>query len=253
MVAPQKRAKPTVKDDPISRAVMSVSLTLNSFEAQKVFKNTFKVTGNHIYNIGIMSRIAGNQAAAEEAERQIQELFAKLRGDIQAEHDRLKLLVDAAAIDFTLNYEHPLAVSANIVAPTVNQYLRIIVQLDELMRLCDTLWHGGEFTEAQKVECGYLWQRRVTKLHNVIRNLHDLLRKKGKEKLAGAAEAEDAAKGRDPAPASNSGSPPVTTGEADTSPSPPEVAAQSPESPIETAVATGIETEVQPVAAVASA
>lgn len=183
----------------ISRPVIEREISLKTPCAQRVFNRSYNEVSRNLYSLGVVSRVLASEEVADEVDAIVQQRLKEMEEALQAERERLEALREENGVDQLPTYTEPKAIPAGVSSPTTFQYLSLIQSLDELVVRLDSLWLTDVFTSKQKLRAEYLWQKRMIKLANQLRDLYNrskaAARRQGKEVLEDASgkatEAED--------------------------------------------------------------
>lgn len=176
-----QRAPSQNRGGSVSRAVFRQQVPLGSVQAQKAFNRNFGVVARELFFVGVILRIIGDDKKSKEADELIDRLFTDVEQELTDEAARLDHLLEENGIAALPEYTEVEIVEAEISSPEASRYLKIIKMLDECMHKMDALWLSGVLNNHQKVQGSYLWQRRVIKTGNRIRDLGNRFRNLAKE------------------------------------------------------------------------
>jgi hypothetical protein len=121
--------------------------------------------------MGITLRIVASEAQASAVETLVNEKLADLEQDMEAERARLERLCEGNGIHDLPDYTHPKTCQAKVSSPQAARFLGLIIKLDELVGVMDSLWLCGLIDNRQIVRQAYEWQRRFIRAGGTVRKL----------------------------------------------------------------------------------
>lgn len=155
-----------------SRAFFNATVQLQSLHTHQVIQRCFSESAEAVY---ALSAILPALTTTENVEAAQNEIFGRVDAaekDIGNEIQRVAKLIESSGIDINqLGYTAAQTFHAQICSPRANQLLRVIKQLDDLIKLLDTLWLTETITQKVHTETVFLWKRRVIKLMNHVREV----------------------------------------------------------------------------------
>lgn len=154
-----------------SQPYITQAIELQSRYAQQAYRRSYKSASDSLYLLGIVLRIVGTQEQANNVETVIDELLKTCNDEIRQEAARLMKLLDDNSIETNVSYSNGIRFEPRITSPRSRQYLGMIVAVDELIGLMDALWLNGVLSDSQYSNASYMWQRRLIRLANRIRNI----------------------------------------------------------------------------------
>ena len=183
---PVRRPRRNAQD---SIPVYQREMVLNSHQAQRIIQRGFRRTARALYSIDVILRIIGDADEATQVEEMITNLINEEYKAIQQEKSRLEKIIKDNGIDMLPEYTHPEKITLPISSPQSSRFVAIIQELDELMRLIDTLWLNHIMTNSQRGKGTWRWQTRILGLGRRIVNIEMRARKAAR--TSGKGEAVD--------------------------------------------------------------
>ncbi len=169
-VATPEPAAPRPRPEPGSRPFIARVLKLKSHHAQQVLEFDFKSTAADLFTLTYMTRVRERHDLADEAEALmaalLQEYLAGIREAIAAADREIAAF---ALQDIEIEYTRAQAMTVQVTTPHANQYLSLVLLLDELMYRLDVLHITGVIDTRTKFERTIDWKR---KLRRLTRALH---------------------------------------------------------------------------------
>lgn len=162
---------PRKANTPISRPAFFRSITLNSAYAQKVFDRVYDQIARDLYAMGITLRIVASEEQAAAVETLVNDKLSDLERDMEAERARLEQLCEGNGIHDLPDYTHPKTCQAKVSSPQAARFLGLIIKLDELVGVMDSLWLCGLIDNRHIVRQAYEWQRRFIRAGGTVRKL----------------------------------------------------------------------------------
>lgn len=154
------------------------TVTFRTLHGQKVYKRNYKVYSRAVYNIGVMLRVIGKEEEAVEMETLIDKEISKISESMRGEKARLQSIIDDVAIESMVKYTDPVEEDVIISTPRGKQYLNLIISLEDLVSLVDTLWLEGELDDAQQVALNRQWRQSLMKMGRRVIHMNNEIRKR---------------------------------------------------------------------------
>ena len=161
----------------------SMQVTLRSGISQKLFRRQFEIINRLIYNIGILTRIAGNQLShgefadaadkiADMASQELDSIMGACQSDLDIEIARLSKVIADNGIDIIeVNYPDRVSVTAGLLHPKAGPFIKLLLTYDVLHHLIRQCWFGQILDEKQMLQGEYRWERRIKRTGTRIRQL----------------------------------------------------------------------------------
>lgn len=175
---------------------MSQTVTLNTLCAQRVFNRVYAEVSRNLYSLGVVTHVmSGDESFAEDLNNVVKDRFDELKGKLDDEVKRLETVWDDAGLTELPVYTEPQSVSNDVTTPMTFHFIRLLQTLDKVVTLLDGLWLTEEIDVKQKLRMEYMWQKRILKFSNQLRELNNRARKASKLKNSANDEAaQDAEK-----------------------------------------------------------
>jgi len=158
---------------PVSRAVATKNFTFRSHDAQRVYKRTYQHTEKNLYVVDLLSNIMLGNELNLALHGIVDAWMGEIIKDINDERERAAVLYDMLDDDEKqqIGYSNPLTVSAYWSSPLARRYLDMIVQLDQMLEIINTLWLHGSLPTSQVRPRTFSWTRRMIGLSGKLRQL----------------------------------------------------------------------------------
>lgn len=174
---------------PVSRPVFKEKLTLHTPCAQRVYGRTFAEMSRNLYSLDVVTRItAKDQSLADELNTEVENKFQAMGELLDTTIGQLNKLMEDAALSAVPEYSQPETYDCEISSPMVTRYMQFLRQLDQVVARIDALWIGDEMTGKEKQKEEYLWQKRLVKLKNQVRDLYNRARNASKAGESGSGD-----------------------------------------------------------------
>lgn len=157
-----------------SRAILSCELVLSSEETQRIFRRTFKATERNLYAIDVLTSIKLGNEVNQKLLSIVDLWMTQIREDLQSERERVTVLYDQLNLSETATYSSPVRVRIEWATPFAKRYADMLLKLDELLRIVNTLWLHDALPPVQNRV--YSWQQRFMRLAGRLRALASLVR-----------------------------------------------------------------------------
>lgn len=145
-------------------------LVLDTEEAQRVYQRTFSEILKNLYYLSVIARISSDdERAIDELNEQVEVKFVDFFDCLEDEAVRLSALCYDNAVTALPTYSMPLEVDVDVSSPMAKRYLQLLIKLDRIVKLLDSLWLSEHFTAKQKLRGTYEWQRKLVKVANQVR------------------------------------------------------------------------------------
>lgn len=156
---------------PYSRPAFERNLKLETEIAQRFVEREYPKVEYAIYHFEVVLRVMGDSERADYLEKLAVEMVDSCLKTIEVESLRLnKIREDNGILDRPV-YGHPGVHKILIASPLGHQFLALVQQLDELMISLDALWLLGVFSNQQRANAIYQWQRIMLRLSRRIRGI----------------------------------------------------------------------------------
>lgn len=169
-----------------SRPTVKRTVEYHSIQAQRVIQRSFTRVKGAFYSISIiLNTLTKDDEVVQRIDDYVDQQFMVVEKEILDAQARIKKILDDNGIEESINYSNPKKFTLFIDSPRINNFLKLLTQLDRLILLMDTAWLANELNDVQLKNGSYQWQRRVMKFAGSIVNLENRARsaasKKGKE------------------------------------------------------------------------
>lgn len=156
---------------PYSRPAFERTLNLETELAQRIVEREYPKVEYALYHVEVVLRVVGETDRADVLEALAVDLISTLEKAIHAESCRfMKLREDNGILDRPV-YAHPGLHRILVASPLGHQFLSLIQTLDDLMISLDALWLLGVFTNQQRANAIYQWQKNILRLSRRIRGI----------------------------------------------------------------------------------
>jgi hypothetical protein len=165
-----------------------IPVELGSPSMSRIFRRSFTITSRNIYFITVLGRALIGDAASKEAEEYVAN---NLRNSLKKVAD-LKAQINAVLlnenIDYQVTNQNPAKSEAKITSPFAMQYLQLIKDGDEYLRLLATLWFSNKITTDERGQRELELKREIKSVSNSARNMFMGMLKKMNEIKSGAGD-----------------------------------------------------------------
>lgn len=177
---------------PYSRPVIERTVSLRTETAQRVMEREYARVENALYSLEVILRIIGKPEAVDTIETAVNQLLMECIGQMDAEQERFKKLMDDHGISEFPNYTQAREIQVSVSSPQVGQYLLLVQKLDELITRMDALWLMGVLSNQQRADGAYCWQQSILHMGRKVAEL---------QRRGGRAVARERDSNNDPEPA----------------------------------------------------
>lgn len=179
--------------------VFEVPMDLATEPANRVLENTYDAAQASLYHLYTIMPISMRDRADESNAvlALVEEQFAKLEAELEAEHGRLKHLANVDGAAGASGYYHETKVVVQVLTPAMTRYLALITRMDSILRIMDALWFSTRINTTERTNRMMEWRNKITRFHRFLSNTHtrsaNSNQRRHVEALASdAASAEDA-------------------------------------------------------------
>lgn len=170
----------------LSNPVMSLEFSFSTLQAQRVLERMDKSVRRSLFNIDVILHIIGDSGEATETDKKVSQDLDAAAKELENAITETEsfMLARSIGLDNLVKYTDVHDVVLLIESPLILKYIKLIKQLDNLIRRIDTLWMLQIIGSGQRSEHNAKWQARLIKLAQKIRNIereaHSNAVKKGK-------------------------------------------------------------------------
>lgn len=168
-----EKSADAVGTNKLSNPVMSLEFSFSTLQAQRVLERMDKSVRRSLFNIDVILHIIGDSEQAVETDKKVSQDLDTAAKELEAaiaETDSF-MLARSLGIDNLVKYTDVHDVVLLIESPLTLKYIKLIKQLDNLIRRIDTLWMLQIIGSGQRSEHNAKWQARLIKLAQKIRNI----------------------------------------------------------------------------------
>lgn len=137
------------------------TVELQTYPAKKVMHRVFARTAASLFRTDVVLRALESPTEVEKIDQGIEEILQTVRQELGKERERLEALREAHGIDFTPEYTSPSQEHVRIASPHVAGYLGLVLELDAVAQLTDSLWLSGILDNHQRSQAYHQWERRT--------------------------------------------------------------------------------------------
>jgi|AntRauTorcE11898_2_1112593.scaffolds.fasta_scaffold06330_1 hypothetical protein len=180
-MAKEKNQTQRPQRKPISRPSLSQTVTLNTPCAQRVYNRVFSEVVRNLYSLGVITHVLSNDdSTADELNEIVKSRFDSLKEKLDDEVKRLNTVRDDAGVTAIPGYTEPQSIENDVTSPMAFHFINLLQTLDKVVTLLDSLWLTEEIDVKQKLRMEYMWQKRLLKFSNQLRELNNRARKASK-------------------------------------------------------------------------
>lgn len=189
--AKQERRKPTPKRSKAherefipnnKHPIFEVELPLRTDPATRVFEATFEPAQNSFFHLQVIlpRSSALDTSMLETVMEFVEQRFTEIETEMGMAMDRLNVLKADCGAKVARQYVHAETLTVQVMTPMFERFLSLVVRMDEIMQLVDSLWFARRLTDRQRSEVINQWRNRLIKFNREVNVL--------KQKAAGHAE-----------------------------------------------------------------
>ena len=169
-------ARPTVNVNSHSRPVVRKSIELATSQAQRICERTFSRTVYSFFSIEVILQIIGEETSVDKARENIGKLIQNCKSTIDTQIAQLDELIATHQLEHNSGYSNPATYNVEMTSPLAMQYGRLLLKLDHMLKLIDTLWMSGYLQSRQRTRAMYDWSSNFTRLSSRIISIEKIAR-----------------------------------------------------------------------------
>ncbi|WP_427551949.1 hypothetical protein ACQE3D_25545 (plasmid) [Methylomonas sp. MS20] len=154
-----------------SRPSFTQTLVLNSEYTKRVHQRYFRSVVTALYMLDTILYVIGEKEHIDQVQAAVSQLIEACTSDLGREIERLEKLRDENGISGTPKYSNPGSYEIEIVSPQVSQFVALMLKMDDVMKLVDTLWLSNMIANEKRADTEHQWQLRIQKLARRIISL----------------------------------------------------------------------------------
>lgn len=179
-LSPEKKvvdlARPTVSVNSHSRPVVRKSIELATAQSQRICERTFSRTVYSFFSIEVILQIIGEEEAVDKARENIGKLIQNCESTIDTQIAQLDEVIATHQLEQNSGYSNPATYHVEITSPLAMQYGRLLLKLDHMLKLIDTLWMNGYLQSRQRTRAMYDWSSNFRRLSSRIISIEKIAR-----------------------------------------------------------------------------
>lgn len=181
-----------------STPVIEGEITLNSDQAQRVFRRGYDQAARALYSLDVILRITQQvnpnfKEAYDTAINHAASLIDTVSGELEKELQRLTHLIEKNGVKVRARYNNAQTIQYAVSTPLASRFAGAVCTLDDVVQLLDTLWLSGVITSHAASEAKYSGQRRLLRVVRTLIGYATSARRSARK--AGHAEAVNEALG----------------------------------------------------------
>ncbi|TXI08267.1 MAG: hypothetical protein E6Q76_07410 [Rhizobium sp.] len=162
---------PVSNNNAVSRPFVVRPVSLNTHNAQQVFKRVFDALAFPLYQALVVLPIITDANKARAVEGLIRTEFDKIKKELNDERAHVEHLMEANGVSEKGEWSMPRVVEANVTSPLAGEFLQYIVTVDQIVDGIALLWVTGVFNTDQYRNGGYRLQRLLIRFAGRVRML----------------------------------------------------------------------------------
>jgi hypothetical protein len=150
--------------------VFEMELPLKTEPASKVFENTFEPAQNTFFMLQVIlpKTSLKDNSVLESVMEYVEGKFTELETEMTQTTDRLLVLKQDANARTARQYFHAEMLTVQVMTPLFERFMALIVRMDELMQLVDSLWFARRLNDKQRAEVINQWRNRLVKFNREV-------------------------------------------------------------------------------------
>jgi hypothetical protein len=150
--------------------VFEMELPLKTEPASKVFENTFEPAQKTFFMLQVIlpKTSLKDKSVLESVMEYVEGKFSELETEMTQTTDRLLVLKQDAGARSARQYFHAEMLTVQVMTPLFERFLALIIRMDELMQLVDSLWFARRLNDKQRAEVINQWRNRLVKFNREV-------------------------------------------------------------------------------------
>jgi len=150
--------------------VFEMEMPLKTEPASKVFENTFEPAQNTFFMLQVIlpKTSLKDNTVLESVMEYVEGKFTELENEMTQTTDRLLVLKQDAQARTARQYFHAEMLTVQVMTPLFERFLALIIRMDELMQLVDSLWFARRLNDKQRAEVINQWRNRLVKFNREV-------------------------------------------------------------------------------------
>lgn len=146
-----------------SRPVFDRQVRIQSEYARRLVSlRQFRPAMTALYGIDVILRLIATDTEADQFEAVIETLLAEMGEEMFAARDALQRTLEAHDLTRVRpRYTHPIELRVQVASPHIGAYTNLIVELDQLSMVIDTLWLSGLLSSKVRSATQIAWRNRL--------------------------------------------------------------------------------------------
>lgn len=165
-----------------SNPVTHREVTFSTQQAQRIAKGSLEYTAYALFSLDVIMPIIGDTQKTEEVDDLISKCMIETGKQFDLKLKECQAKLASLAITDLIAYSNPIKRSLEVQSPRIARFIRLIEQMDFLIRHQDTLWFNGETTNSERSNDNNQWQTAMRKLASLIVSSEKLARRAANEK-----------------------------------------------------------------------
>jgi len=152
-----------ISGSPYSRPVFTRNVEIHSLQAQNILTRSYKRLSQSLFQTSVIMKINYTADEIANVDATIDKAFDEDEKAIAAEKARIMQLLADSDIHDIASYTHTESFTLNIDTPRAARFIRLVMGVDELVGLIDTLWLNAEISDHIKKDLTFKHQQRLIK------------------------------------------------------------------------------------------
>lgn len=166
-----------------SRAMLSRKVVIHSLQAQRVVWRNFEKLRHSLFSIAVYLPISHSEDEVKQIDNYIDTEFDKVQTELNTSREQMsKILKEDLGVENFVEFSNPMELEIKLDTPRINRFLQLVLMLDELMRMVETMWLCTQITQTERSRQVFTWQQRLIKLSARIIGMEQRIRSSAKRK-----------------------------------------------------------------------
>jgi hypothetical protein len=166
-----------------SRAMLSRKVVVHSLQAQRVIWRNFEKLRQSLFSIAVYLPLSHSEEEVKQIDNYIDTEFEKVQTELNTSHAQIsKILKEDLGVDELVEFSNPMELEIKLDTPRINRFLQLVLMLDDLMRMVETMWLCTQISQAERGRQVFTWQQRLIKLSARIIGMEQRIRSSAKNK-----------------------------------------------------------------------
>lgn len=150
--------------------VIELEIPLKTDPATRVFENTAAPAQQSLFVLQVIlpqtSKV--DTSVLDSVMEYVNAKFVEIESEMQGAMDRMNVLKNESGARVARQYFHAEMVTVQAMTPMFTRFIELIVRMDDLMQLVDSLWFARRLNDKQRAEVINQWRNRLIRFNREL-------------------------------------------------------------------------------------